>query len=424
MFEEYKLHKSIICIDFKSFYASVECVMRGLDPFTTPLVVADRSRGNGALCLAVSPYLKSLGVPARARIFDIPDHLKKNIIYARPRMKSYMEMTMKIVEIYLSFVSESDLYVYSIDETFLDLTTYLDFYKKSAVELAKEIVAKIYKETGLPVSVGIGDNMLLAKLAMDIESKKNKDSLAKWTYDDVPKKLWPVKPLSKMWGIGHRMEANLNRLGLYSIGDIASYPCEELKRLYGVIGEELWYHTHGIDMSLIQDKDKLRTKNKSYGLSQVLFHDYDGVEIQTIVLEMVDEAVRRLRMNKKKCRVVHFGLGYSSYTGGGFNKQVTLSQHTSSFKEIYQACLDIFHEKYDGSLIRTVHVSLGQLADSASYQLSLFEDYDELEREQKLLSTIDEVKTKFGKNSINRGSSLNKESTIVKRNTYVGGHHE
>lgn len=165
MFEEYKLHKSIICIDFKSFYASVECVMRGLDPFTTPLVVADRSRGNGALCLAVSPYLKSLGVPARARIFDIPDHLKKNIIYARPRMKSYMEMTMKIVEIYLSFVSESDLYVYSIDETFLDLTTYLDFYKKSAVELAKEIVAKIYKETGLPVSVGIGDNMLLAKLA-------------------------------------------------------------------------------------------------------------------------------------------------------------------------------------------------------------------------------------------------------------------
>lgn len=424
MFDEYKLHKSIICIDFKSFYASVECVMRGLDPFKTPLVVADKSRGNGALCLAVSPYLKSLGVPSRARIFDIPNNLKENIIYARPRMKSYMEMTMKIVEIYLSFISESDLYVYSIDEAFLDVTAYLDLYKKSTAELAKEIVAKIYEQTKLPVSVGIGPNMLLAKLAMDIESKKNKDSLAEWGYDDVAKKLWPVTPLSKMWGIGQRMEANLNQLGLYSIGDIAHYPSQKLKHLYGVIGEELWYHTHGIDMSLIQDKDKLRSKNKSYGLSQVLFHEYDAVEIQTIILEMVDEAVRRLRMNKKKCRVIHFGLGYSSTVGSGFSKQMTLSQHTSSFKRIYEACLDIFHEKYDGSLIRTVHVSLGQLSTSSEYQLSLFEDYDELEKEQKLLATIDQVKMKYGRNAINRGSSLSKESTIVKRNTFIGGHHE
>ncbi len=422
--ESYQLNKNIICIDLKSFYASVECVLRGLDPFKTPLVVADQSRGNGALCLAVTPYLKSLGISSRARLFDIPDDIKPFIIYAKPQMKTYLEYTMKIIEIYLKYVSDEDLYVYSIDEAFLDVTHYLSLYKTTDVELGKKIVKDILDTLHLPASCGVGPNMLISKLAMDLDSKHQKDSIAKWTYDDIPTKLWPIEPLSEMWGIGYRMQRNLNLLGMYTIGDIAHYDVNILKEHFGILGEELWYHTHGIDMSLIQDKSKLRTKSKSFGTSQVLFHDYQTPEIYTIILEMADEITRRLRMNRKRCRVIHFGVGYSLTTGGGLHQQVTLDQPTSSFKEIYHTCLDIFHNQYDGSPIRSISVSLGKLTDSKVYQYSIFEDAEELEKEYQLLSSIDHIKERYGKNSINRAESLEEHSTIVKRNRFVGGHHE
>ncbi len=422
--KEYQINKHIICIDLKSFYASVECALRGLNPFETPLVVADQTRGNGALCLAVTPYLKSLGISSRARLFDIPDDMKPYIIYAKPQMKIYMEYTMKIIEIYLSYVSDEDLYVYSIDEAFLDVTHYLSLYNMTDIELGRKIVLEIKEKLGLPASCGIGPNMLLSKLAMDLDSKHQKDSIAKWTYEDVPKKLWPITPLSEMWGIGYRMERNLNLLGMQTIGDIAHYNKEILKEHFGILGEELWYHTHGIDMSLIQDKNKLRSKSKSFGTSQVLFHDYKTPEIYTIILEMADEITRRLRMNRKRCRVIHFGVGYSLTTGGGLHQQVTLDQPTSSFKEIYHTCVSIFKRGYDGSPIRSVSVSLGGLTDSTLYQYSIFEDAEALEKEYQLLSSMDHIKTRYGKNSVNRAESLEEHSTIVKRNNFVGGHHE
>lgn len=422
--EEYRLHRHIICIDLKSFYASVECALRGVDPFETPLVVADKSRGKGALCLAVTPYLKKRGVPSRGRIYDIPEELRSTIIYAKPQMKTYLEYTMKIIEIYLSFISDKDLYVYSIDEAFLDVTAYLKFYNISARELGQRIVTKILTDLKLPASCGIGPNMLMAKLALDLESKSMKDSIAEWTYEDIPTKLWPVTPLSEMWGIGYRMERNLNLLGLYTIGDIAHYDVALLKERFGVIGEELWYHTHGIDMSLVQDKDKLRTKSKSFGTSQALFHDYSGEEVQTIILEMADEITRRLRMARKRCQVIHFGVGFSISTGGGLHAQETLDQPTSSFRIIYETCKRIFDARYDGSPIRTVFVSVGGLTDSKTYQYSLFEDYEDEEKEYRALSAVDQIKSKYGKNAINRGSSLQEESTIKKRNEFIGGHHE
>lgn len=422
--EEYRLHRQIICIDLKSFYASVECALRGVDPFETPLVVADKSRGKGALCLAVTPYLKKKGVPSRGRIFDIPEELRPTIIYAKPQMRIYLEFTMKIIEIYLSFISDKDLYVYSIDEAFLDVTQYLKFYDTTARELGKRIVAKILSDLKLPASCGVGPNMLMAKLALDLESKTMKDSIAEWTYDDIPKKLWPITPLSEMWGIGYRMERNLNLLGLYTIGDIAHYDVALLKERFGVIGEELWYHTHGIDMSLVQDKDKLRTKSKSFGTSQVLFHDYTGEEVQTIILEMADEITRRLRMARKRCQVVHFGVGFSISSGGGLHAQETLDQPTSSFRVIYETCKRIFDGRYDGSPIRTVFVSVGGLTDNKTYQYSLFEDYEDEEKEFRALSAVDKIKSKYGKNAVNRGSSLQEESTIKKRNEFIGGHHE
>ncbi|ABX81863.1 DNA polymerase thumb domain-containing protein [Acholeplasma laidlawii] len=417
-----QVHRNIICIDFKFFYASVEYVLRGLDPFTTPLVVADRSRGKDALCLAVSPYLKSMEVPGRIRIFDIPDNLKEGTIYAMSRMKTYMEYTMKVIEIYLIFVSEDDLYVYSIDEAFLDLTGYLKLYNKTELQLTKEIIKKITDEPHLPVSVGIGPNILMAKLSMDIDSKKQKDSIAKWSYKDIPDRLWPVEPLSKMWGIGPRMEINLNKLGIWSIGDLAAYNVDALQDRFGVMGQQLWYHAHGIDNALIQDKGKLRYQNKSYGMSQVLFHDYNGEEVLTIIQEMVDEVSRRLRLNKKRCRVIHFGIGYNADIGGGLHQQITFDQPTSSVDQIFETCLNIFKNKYDGFPIRTVEVSLGGLTESTTYQYSIFEDAESIDREYNLMSAMDEIKEKFGKNAVNRATALNKESTIIKHNTFIGRH--
>ncbi len=255
--EEYKLYRHILCIDLKSFYASVECAILGLDPFTTPLVVADKSRGSGSIVLAVSPYLKTLGVPSRCRIHEIPPDLP--IIFQKPRMETYLEYSTKIIEIYLRFISEDDLYVYSIDEAFLDITEYLNYYQMTELEMAKLILKTIYEETKLYATCGIGQNMLMAKLALDIESKKAPDFIAKWTYEDIPTKLWPVTPLSEMWGIGRQMERHLNRLGLNTIGDIAHYNPDTLKRIFGILGEELYYHTHGIDMSMIQQKLNIRS---------------------------------------------------------------------------------------------------------------------------------------------------------------------
>ncbi|MGI6787271.1 MAG: Y-family DNA polymerase [Acholeplasmataceae bacterium] len=424
--EKYQINRNIICIDLKSFYASVECALRGLDPFTTMLVVADKQRGDGSICLATTPYLKSLGAPSRGRIFELPEHLKDDIIYARPRMKTYLEYTMKLIEIYLSFIADEDLYVYSIDEAFLDVTNYLNYYKVSDVELAEMIIQEIETKLKLPVSCGVGPNMLLAKLALDLEGKYLKGKPAKWTYQNFKEKLWPVSPLSKMWGIGRRIERHLNLMGIYSIGDLANYSVTQLKRRFGIIGEELYYHAHGIDMSLIQDKDKLRSYNKSFGNSQVLFEDYYIPEIYTIILEMIDELSRRLRLAKKEAKTLTLGIRYSKDFGGGFSRQRQLDYPSSSFSHLFEMALSIFNGHYDGaSAIRAISVSASGLSEvSQVHQLSLFEDWERLEKEEKLLAALDELKLNFGKNSVNRLSSLTKASTIKERNKFVGGHHE
>jgi len=421
MMEEYKLHRNIVCIDLKSFYASVECSLLGLDPFATPLVVADHSRGGGSIVLAVSPYLKKLGVPNRCRIFELPKNIK--IIFQKPRMEKYLEYSTKIIEIYLRYISEDDLYVYSVDEVFMDFTTYLDYYKKTDLEIARMIMDAIYKDTRVYSSCGIGPNMLMAKLALDIGSKSTKDFIAKWDYDDLPEKLWPVTPLSKMWGIGRNMEANLNRMGMYKIGDIANYDVKKLKRKFGVLGEELYYHTHGIDMSLIQEKLNFKPVNKSYGTGQTLFRDYYAPDIFQIILEMVDDVCRRLRVSRKQARTVHFGIGYSKDTGGGFARQVSLEQPTANETVVYRACLKLFEEHYENLPIRRVNVAVTNLVDKQDYQYSLFEDVEKIIKEEQIFSAIDEIKLKHGKNSVNRASSEIDSSTVKARNEMIGGHH-
>ena len=291
------MERQILCIDLKSFYASVECVLRDLNPFLTPLAVADESRGGGSIVLAVSPYLKNLGVPSRCRIFEI-DKIH-SVIFAKPRMNTYIEYSTKVLDIYLDFISDEDLFVYSIDEVFLDVTSYLNYYKMTAYELAKKILKTIHEKLGLYATCGIGPNMLISKLALDLESKKKKDFIATWTKDDIQKKLWPVKPLSKMWGIGPRMEKNLNRLGIYDIGELANYDPKKLHKYFGIMGVELYNHANGRDESKIQDQNELKSIHQSYSVGQVLFKNYNYGDTKLIIREMTDDLARRLRLNKK-----------------------------------------------------------------------------------------------------------------------------
>jgi len=421
--KEYQIYKEIICIDLKSFYASVECSFLNLDPFKTPLVVADKSRGGGSVVLAVTPFLKNLGVPSRCRIYELPKNI--NIIFRRPQMKKYMIVAKKIIEIYLNYISEEDLHIYSIDEAFLDLTPYLSLYKKNTKEIAQDILRSIYKKTGIYASCGIGKNMLLSKLALDLEAKNSPDFISCWDYNSVKEKLWKVNSLSKMWGIGPRLEKKLHRLGITNVYDLAHYNKEALKEHFGILGEELYYHANGIDQSKIQDKKYIFSKRKSYGQSQVLFRDYYAPDIYIIIRETVDELTRKLRSSNYYTQTIRLGISYSKDFSSGFNRQITLDEPTMSGNEIFKACIKLFQKFYKGFPIRKIYVGLTKLRKLEYKKISIF-DYEEksIEDENNIFHKVDEIKRKFGKNFINRSSSMLDSSTIRSRNKMVGGHHE
>lgn len=407
-----------MCIDLKSFYASCECVERNINPFTTPLVVANPNQGKGAITLAITPYLKNKGIKSRTRLYEIPPWIKYEIV--KPRMSLYVAKSKEIISIYLDFVSEEDLHVYSIDECFLDVTHYLKMYNKTDVALAKEILKTITKKTGLTANCGIGPNMLLAKIAMDTEAKKYKDGIAKWTYDDVKTKLWPITPLSKMWSIGKRLEVRLNALGLYKVGDIANFKKEELIKRFGILGEELFEHANGIDNSTISDF-KMPPKNSSYSASQVLFKDYNGNNIKIIIRETIEVICRRLRKNNKQASIIGLGIGYSIDVGGGFYHSMKVNP-TIDEGEFFQVCSNIFDKYYDDNPIRKVSVVAGALVDASSIQLNLFSNVKTMEDNKKLNDTVDAIKEKYGKNSIIKASNLLSDSTAIERNGKIGGH--
>ena len=415
------INRNIMCIDLKSFFASCECVERGLDPFKVPLVVANKKQGNGAITLAVTPYLKAQGVPSRTRLYNIPEHIKYTIV--PPRMKLYIAKSKEVIGIYLDYVSADDLHAYSIDECFLDVTNYLKLYKKTDYELAEEILTKIYQKTGLTATCGIGPNLLLAKVAMDIEAKKYKNGIAKWTYEDIKTKLWHISPLSKMWGIGKRMEKNLNILNIYTIGDLANYDKNKLKDKFGVMGLELWNHANGIDLSKISDY-KMQAKDKSYSHSQVLFKDYNGENIRLIISEMVDLLTIRLRTNNKQTTIIGLGISYSKEIQSGFYHTLKLDAATDSNKEINKVCNIIFDRYYNDLPIRKVSICCGGLTTKKGIQLNLFDEYSNIQEEAKINETIDGIKNKYGKNSLIKASSLLPDSTAIERNTKIGGHHE
>ena len=412
--------RNIIAIDMKSFFASCECVERNLDPFKTPLVVADPTR-NGAITLAVTPYLKKQGVPGRTRVYMIPKNIKYQVV--PPRMSLYIKKSKEIVSIFLEFVSKEDIHVYSIDESFLDVTDYLKMYNMTDYELAKKIMKTIYDRTKLTSTAGIGPNMLIAKVAMDIEAKHNKDNIAKWTYDDIKEKFYPITPLSKFWGIGPRMEKRLNALGLYKIGDIAKYDKNKLIKKFGVMGEEIYNHSRGIDLARISDFNT-SPKDKSYGQSEVLYKDYYEENIDLIISNICDNLAARLRKHNKLAGTVSFGIRYSKSYGGGFYHSRKLITATDDSKIIHEVCLSIFQKFYEDLPIRGVSINLSGLVNNSSRQLNLFEEYKEVKAKSNINHAVDNIKSKYGRNSIIKASNLLKDSTAIERNKKIGGHHE
>lgn len=412
--------RQILCIDLKSFYASVECALRGLNPDTTPLVVADKERGGGSIVLAVSPYLRSLGFPSRCRIFELNKTV--DLIYAKPRMNCYIDYAINVIDIYLDFISDEDLFVYSIDEAFLDVTSYLKYYKMTAYELALKILNKIEEDLKIKASCGIGENMLMSKFALDIEAKGNKDGIAIWSHDDLKEKLWPLSNLSKMWGIGNRMHENLKRLGITTIYDLAHFDVKRLNKHFGVMGIELYNHANGRDESLIQDQGTLQSVNHSYSVGQVLFKDYKKEGAKLIIREMTEDLTRRLRLNKKMCKTVKLSIGYSKEFGGGFSRQIKLDYKTNRTSKIYDAFLYLLDKFYNHKPIRKISVTVTNLTTQGSEQLNLFEDFQSDYMERMLDSSIDQIQIKHGSTSIVRATALTEESTKLARSKKVGGH--
>ncbi|MCF0117070.1 MAG: damage repair protein [Bacilli bacterium] len=410
--------RHIAVIDLKSFYATVECVERGLDPFSTALAVCDEERGQGTIVLAVSPYLRSQGVPSRCRRYELPHF--PNMILARPQMELYVKKSAEIVSIFLDFVGEDDLHVYSIDESFLDLTPYMKLYDKTDVEIVKDIMERIHDELGLYCTAGIGPNLFLAKAALDIESKKAKDGIAKWDYDNFKEKLWPVTPLTKMWGISHNLERRFHDLGIRKIGDIAMFPKEIIIKKFGVIGEQIWNHANGIDDSHI--REKYIPENKSLSIGQVLFRDYKYEEAKLIVREMVDDLCTRMRTFKLKTKSVGIAVGYSKPDVGGFAKQIRLNAATDDNDEIYNAIMIFYNSVHCQSYIRQIHIFFGEFTDQEYEQLNLFMDINEQEDKKNLYETLDEIKAKYGDNAILRGTAKLDHSTAEERHNQIGGH--
>lgn len=404
----------------KAFYAFVECIDRGLNPFTTPLVVCDPTRGDGTIVLSVSPYLKAKGVPSRCRRRELPNI--KGLILAQPRMAFYVQKSAEIVSIVLDFVGEDDIHIYSIDELFINLGPYLKMYDCTPKELVMKIQKTITEKTKLVTTAGVSYNMLMAKVALDNDAKKKPPYIAEWTEKDIKTKLWKIKPLSKMWGIASGYEKKLNALGIFTIGDLANTDKTLLKKKFGVMGEQLWEHANGIDNTDL--RDKYIPQETSLSLGQVLMRDYTAKEGKLILKEMNDDLCMRLRKHHQKTSRLSLMVIYSAGTGGGFAHQTSLDYPTDDTELIYKDLERLYDLYIANEPIRRINISFSKLSDSEYEQLSLFESEVESYEREMLQGVMDELKDKYGKNIVLRASSLLEESTAIERHNQIGGHHK
>lgn len=413
--------RTYYCIDMKSFFASVECAERGLDPMVTPLVVADESRGRGALCLAVSPYMKKLGVKNRCRLFEIPQNI--DFLIAKPRMKKYIEYAADIYELYLDFFSPNDIHVYSIDECFLDATKYLETYKTTPKAFAKRLIEEIKTRKGIPATAGIGTNLYLAKIALDITAKHTTDGIGYLDEETYKRTLWDHLPLTDFWQIARGTVKRLKKLRINTMRDVAAAPEAVLYKEFGINAELLIDHAHGREPCTIEDIKAYKRKNTSVSSSQILFSDYDYEKTELVVKEMILTGCQELLRRKVVATTVGVFIGYSQDyippTGGNLR----MSDATASYRTIVEYALKIFRKTtLKNQPIRRVSVDFGSVIPEESAQNSLLFDTEKVEKEKKTERSVLAIKEKFGKNALLRGMDLQKGATTVERNKLIGGH--
>ena len=450
------------CIDLKSYYASVECVDRGLDPLTTNLVVADESRSDGTICLAVSPSLKALGVPGRPRLFEVKQRLAEikaltgktvDYITTMPRMARYLEVSSEIYGIYLKYLSPADIHVYSIDESFMDLTPYLQLYNKTAHELVTTMIRDVLATQGITATGGIGTNLYLAKIAMDITAKKlpaDKDGVRVAELDEMSfrEKLWTHEPLTDFWQIGPGIAAHLGRMGIHTMGDLArlSLQNEEIFfREFGVDAEILIDHAWGIETCGMEQIKAYKPATKSLASGQVLPRAYSWEEGRLAVKEMTEQVVLGLVEQGYVAEGVTLYVGYqilskeslSSYHGpvkvNYYGRKVPPSVHgtgnlggpTASLSRITEAVLKLYDKLVDRELeVRRMSIAAIRLSPASEVppQLSLFASQQDDERETALMKASIGLHKRFGKNSLVRGMDLFEAGTTRERNGQIGGH--
>lgn len=415
------MSKVYMCIDLKTFFASVECVERGLDPFQTDLVVADPSRGKGALCLAVSPSLKAKGVKNRCRIFDIPRY--HHYITALPRMSLYMEYSAKIYSIYLKYVSQDDIHVYSIDEVFLDVTPYLNLYQMSVKQLANTILDDVFETTGITATVGIGTNLYLAKIALDITAKHVKDNIGILTQKMYLQTLWHHTPLTDFWQVGRGTTNRLAKYGIKDMYDIAHCDEKILYKEFGVNAEYLIDHAWGREPTTIADIKRYKPTHQSISNGQVLFDDYAYDDALLILKEMVELKVLDLVDLHVVTNHISLYVGYSKNvikaTGGSRKIGVRTNSYSILLNEFIQLFKTTTNPYYK---IKRMTITFGNIVDEIYESYDLFTDYEVLEKEKRLQLTLIDIKSKYGKNAVLKGMNLQEKATTRQRNKLIGGH--
>lgn len=408
--------RDVLCIDLKSFFASVSCIEKGLNPLTTKLAVVANTKRQGSVVLAATPPLKALGIKTGSRLYDIPP--RPDIYIINPSMLKYQQVSNQITSIALRYVAPEDFHQYSIDEFFMDITNSYRLFASSPEAFAQMMQSVIYNETQIFSTIGIGSNPLLSKLSMDLEAKRTREGIAEWRYYDVPHKLWDVEPLTELWGINKRTAKKLNKRGIFRVGDLAHYPVEHLRREFGIIGVDLHLHANGIDESIIRKPHV--TKGKSYGKSQILMRDYHFYELKTVISEQIDEVFYRVREKQLYPKTVSFSIGYAD--NGGIRKQLTKKDYFTSTMQIVTLIWDYLLEYAEmDRLFRTVAVSFSNLGDSRVRQMSLFEEPKEVKKEI-VEASIDRIKNKYGKNIVMRASSLTGSGTLEARKDLIAGH--
>lgn len=413
--------KYYMCIDLKSFYASVECVERGLDPLKAKLIVADPSRTEGTVCLAVTPALKALGVKSRCRVFEIPPNLE--YIMAPPRMALYISWSARIYSIYLKYVAPEDIHVYSIDEVFMDITDYLSYRKQTAEEFARMIMDDVLNTTGITAACGIGTNLYLAKIAMDIMAKRSPIGLASLDEESYRRLLWWHRPITDFWRIGKGTAARLERLGALTMGEVAALDEDTLYRTFGIDAELLIDHAWGREPTTIADIKAYSPKSRSLCSGQVLPRGYSFDEGRTIVREMAEAAALNMFDMGLSCGgiVLHLGYGYSSSSPA--RGSASFGSPTCSAKQIAD-CAELIYSRISDSResLRRVDITLDKLTDSPCSQYDIFTSPADLERERRLQTAMVSIKKKYGGSGIFKCLDLSKEATALERAHQIGGH--